>query len=97
MISKSDTMFSRVLVDKGLVSPATIQPYLDEAAKSKEGLMSLLLKRNVLSEDVLLKNLSECLKIPFLGLNELIPEAGVVEKIPLKIAEYYKIRAATHR
>jgi type II secretory ATPase GspE/PulE/Tfp pilus assembly ATPase PilB-like protein len=89
VISKSDTMFSRVLVDKGLVSPAVIQPYLDEAAKSKEGLMGLLLKRNVLSEDVLLKNLSECLKVPFLGLNELVSEPAVVEKIPLKIAEYY--------
>ncbi len=79
-----------MLLDKGLVSPAMIQPYLDEAAKSKEGLLSLLLKRNILSEETLLKNLSECLKVPFLGLNELIPEAGVVEKIPLKIAEYYK-------
>ncbi len=90
MLSKTDTVFSRALVDKGLVSPAVIQPYLDEASKSKEGLMTLLLKRNVLTEEVLLKNLSECLKMPFLGLNELISDPAVVEKIPLKVAEYYK-------
>jgi type II secretory ATPase GspE/PulE/Tfp pilus assembly ATPase PilB-like protein len=89
VISKTDTIFSRTLIDKGLVSPAVIQPYLDEAAKSKEGLMPLLLKRNVLSEEVLLSNLSECLKMPFLDQNRLVCEAGVTEKIPLKIAEYY--------
>ena len=90
MLSKSDTSFSKLLIDKGLVSPAIIQPFLDEAAKSKEGLMPVLLKRNVLTEDELLKNLSECLKVPFLGLNELVSEPGLTEKIPLKVAEYYK-------
>lgn len=90
MISKADTLFSRVLVDKGLVSSEVIQPFLDEAAKSKDGLMGLLLKRNVLAEEVLLKNLSECLKVPYLGLNELVCESGLIEKIPLKVAEYYK-------
>ena len=90
MISKSDTLFSRLLLDKGLVSPAVIQPFLDEAAKSKEGLMPVLLKRNVLTEEVLLSNLSECLKVPYLGLNELVSEPGLTEKIPLKVAEYYK-------
>ncbi len=90
MISKADTTFSRALVDKGLVSPAALQPYLDEAAKSKEGLMHLLLKRKVLEEEVLLTNLSEVLKVPFVGLNALTCEPGVIEKIPLKVAEYYK-------
>ena len=90
MISKADTLFSRALVDKGLLGPAAIQPYLDEAAKTKEGLMGLLLKRNVLPEEVLLENLSECLKLPLMGLNELVPEPAAVQKIPLKVAEYYK-------
>jgi len=90
VLSKSDTSFSRLLIDKGLVSPAVLQPFLEEAAKAKEGLMPVLLKRNVLSEEALLKNLSECMKVPFVGLNELVSEPGMTEKIPLKVAEYYK-------
>ena len=77
-------------MDRGLVSPAVIQPYLDEAVKSKEALLTLLLKRGALPEDVLLKNLSECSKIPFQELTQLDPDAAIAEKIPMKIAEYYK-------
>ena len=90
MLSKTDTLFSRVLVDKGLISPAVIQPYLDEAAKSKETLLALLLKRAALEEDVLLMSLSECAKIPFRELNQFKMDPAVAEKIPMKIAEYYK-------
>src|SRR3989338_6845010 len=90
MLSKTDTQFSRLLVDRGLVSPAVIKPYLDEAAKSKEALLTLLLKRGMLPEDVLLKNLSECSKIPFQELTQLDPAAAIAEKVPMKIAEYYK-------
>ena len=78
MISKTDTLFSRMLVDKGLMSPAAIQPYLDEAAKSKEGLMALLTKRAALPEEVLLKNLSECMKVPFVELNQLLTQKEVI-------------------
>ena len=91
MLSKTDAMFSKTLVEKGLVSAEALKPYVDEASKSKEGLLPVLLKAGAFSEDELLKNLSECLKIPFATLHQLQTEAAVIEKVPLKTAEYYKM------
>ena len=91
MLSKTDTLFSKSLVEKGLITAAALQPYLEEASKAKEGLMPVLLKNGAFTEDELLKNLSECLKIPFAELYQLQTDASVVERVPLKIAEYYKM------
>jgi type II secretory ATPase GspE/PulE/Tfp pilus assembly ATPase PilB-like protein len=91
MLSKSDTLFSKTLVDKGLISAETLRPYLDEASKSKENLLSLLLKKGDFSEENLLRSISEALKIPFVEQYQLKSDPSVVEKVPLKIAEYYKI------
>ncbi len=78
-------------MDKGLISREALQPYLDEASKSKENLLSLLLKKSDFSEDDLLKNIAEALKIPFAEQYQLQSDPLVIEKVPLKIAEYYKI------
>ncbi len=91
MLSKTDTLFSKTLMDKGLISSQALQPYLDEASKSKENLLTLLLKKGVLSEEDLLRNISESLKIPFAEQYQLHSDPAVIEKVPLKIAEYYKI------
>ena len=91
MINKVETLLSKQLIEKGLIKEADMSPLVESAAKSKEGLYQLLLKNNVAPEDVLLKNLAEILKIPFIELQELSPDAAAVEKVPLKIAEYYKM------
>ncbi len=91
MLSKTDTLFSKALVDKGVVSAQEMQPFLDEASRSKENLLSVLLKKSGVSEETLLKSISESLHIPFVEQNQLVPEPAAVEKVPLKIAEYYKI------
>ena len=91
MISKAEGLLARVLEGKGLLSSELAQNLADEAAKSKGNFYSLLLQRGVLSEEILLKNLSELLKVPFVNLNEFSPEKTAIEKVPLKIAEYYKI------
>ncbi len=91
MLSRTDTLFSKALVDKGVVSAAEMQPYLDEASRSKENLLSVLLKKSGVSEETLLKSIAESLRLPFAELNQLASEPAAVEKVPLKIAEYYKI------
>ena len=91
MISKTDTLFSKTLIDKGLISAVALQPYLEEASKSKENLLSVLLKKSGFSEEELLRSISESLKIPFAEQVQLQCDPAVAQKVPLKIAEYYKI------
>ncbi len=91
MLTKVDTQFTKVLVDKGLMTQEALQIVLDEAAKSKESLGALLLKKNLVSETELLKILSDTFKIPFVEQYDMTPQPGVLDKVPLKIAEYYKI------
>ena len=91
MITKEDTLLSKHLLDKKLVKPEDLEPLVSEASKSKETLFALLLKKQTLPEEVLLKSMAEAMRVPFMTDAQLKPEAGVVEKVPLKIAEYYKI------
>ena len=91
MITKEDTLLSKHLLDKKLVKPEDLEPLVSEASKSKDTLFALLLKKQTLPEEVLLKSMAEAMRVPFMTDAQLKPEAGVVEKVPLKIAEYYKI------
>ncbi len=91
MLTKTDTHLTKILVDKGLISAEALQSVLDEVSRSKEGLVALLVKKNLVPEADLLKNISESLKIPFVEQYDLTPQPGVIDKVPLKIAEYYKI------
>lgn len=91
MITKTDTLLSKNLVDKNVMSEQSLQLFLDEAAKSKESLFALLLKKGALSEEKLLQNLSDVMKVPLVDLASMKPDAVLIEKVPLKIAEYYKM------
>jgi type II secretory ATPase GspE/PulE/Tfp pilus assembly ATPase PilB-like protein len=90
MITKTDTALTKVLLDKKLVDPVALEPIAAEAVKSKDSLYAILSKRAIVGEDMLLKSLAEAMQVPLLTDAELKAEPGVTEKIPLKIAEYYK-------
>jgi type II secretory ATPase GspE/PulE/Tfp pilus assembly ATPase PilB-like protein len=91
MITKSDTLLSKRLIEKKLVAPEALEAVVQEAAKSKESLFALLGKKGVLAEDELLRNLSEATKTPLLEAEALKADPAVVAKVPLKIAEYYRM------
>lgn len=91
MISKIDQQIAKALTDKGIATEALLQPYLDEVAKSRDSLFAVLLKKNVFTEDELLKCAADALKVQFVDLAKAQPDPAVVEKIPLKVAEYYKL------
>jgi len=90
MISKTDTQLSKALIDKRLVDAEAVLPLLDETSKSKESLFSLLVKKGLVTEDNLLKTASDVFQMPLIAADGLASEAGVTEKVPLKIAEFYK-------
>lgn len=91
MITKTDTQLSKLLIEKQLIGAEAIMPFLDESSKHKEGLYAILLKKNAVPEEGLLKTLSEVLQVPVLDPGALKPEPAAIEKVPLKFAEYYKI------
>ncbi len=91
MISKTDTLLSKAVVEKGLATEGEVQPLLEEASKSKDSFFNLLLKSGVVSEEGLLKCLSELIRVPLVDLAGVKVDPVVLEKVPLKIAEYYKI------
>lgn len=91
MITKIETQLSKALVDKKIVSSEKMQPLLDEASKTREGFFTLLVKSGVASEEELLRNLAELMRVPFLDSVALKPDPTVAEKIPLKVVEYYKM------
>ncbi len=91
MLSKIDTLLSKAILEKGMLSQEVLTPLIDEAQASKESLFAALLKKNILTEEVLLKSVSDLIRIPVLDLPHLKPEAGATEKVPLKVAEYYRM------
>ena len=91
MTSRIDTLLANALTEKGLMKSSLVDSYLEEAAKQKEGLYSLILKKGIVSEEELLKIVSEVFRFPMADLASLKVEPAVLKKVPLKIAEYYKI------
>ena len=91
MASKVDNLLFKALIEKRLMSEDRLQPYLDEANGSKESLYQVLYKKAVVPEEELLLNLSEILKLPVVDILAAPRQTAVIEKVPLKIAEYYKM------
>ncbi len=91
MITKIDSALSDLLVEKGILSGEQIKPLLEEASKSKENLFALIQKSGFVTEDVLLKYTSVLVGTSLIDLAAAQVEQAAVDKLPLKVAEYYKI------
>src|SRR3989338_1273059 len=88
---RSDAALAKTIIQRGDLTEAALQAYLTEAAGSKEGLYPILLKKGALDEERLLKALAESQKLKIIELHNLKPDPAAVEKVPLKIAEYYRV------
>ena len=95
MSKKTDQILAQALVEKSLVSQEQVETFLLEAEGSGEGLQSVLLKKGALSEKEILTILAGKLRIPYVQLKELSVEKAVLDKIPVKIASYYKFMPLT--
>ena len=91
MITKIDIALSEALVEKGILTDSQVEPFAQEASKSKESLFTLLLKNGLITEEALLKCASEVIRTPLIDLSGMKVDPAVIEKIPLKIVEYYKM------
>ncbi len=90
MIKKSDAILSEALVEKGLISKEALDQCVKEAAASGQGLVQVLVKRGISGEREILSLLAERSKLTYLELEGISVEKALLDKIPLKIASYYR-------
>jgi len=90
MPKKYDLQLAEALVEKNLIERKTLDEALKETDDSGHDLKQILLKRGLFSEGDLLNVLADKLKLSCVDLNDLIIEKGVIDRVPLKIASYYK-------
>jgi type II secretory ATPase GspE/PulE/Tfp pilus assembly ATPase PilB-like protein len=92
MYKKPDKILGEVLVERGTITLQTLEAILQEIEKSaeEEVLTAVLVKRGVISEKEALAILAEKLKLPFMELKDVNIEPSIVEKVPVRIASYYR-------
>lgn len=89
-MTKIDSVLYEALINRGQINRDSLELLIREAEESNLSLSSVLVKRNLIPEQEILNILSETLKLPLLDLNSVSVDKSVLEKVPLKIATYYK-------
>lgn len=90
MSKKSEMLLCEALIEKGLLTKEYLETILKEIDTKNETLASVLTRRGIVSEQELLNILAEKLKLPTLNLRGISIDKSVIEKVPLKVASYYK-------
>lgn len=90
MPKKSDTVLADILIDKALITEAVLEPFLKEVERSGDSLQQVLVKSRLFLEKDILNILADKFKIAYLDLRTLSIEKKVLDKVPVKIASYYK-------
>jgi type IV pilus assembly protein PilB len=80
-----------ILVEKGLVTAEELQQALAEQERTGEFLGSALIKMGRITEAQLLQSLSEQLNIPFIDLKHLAIDPAVIQRVPARLVEHYKV------
>jgi len=90
MPKKIDLILSEGLIEKGLITRETLDPLIKEIDISGDSLQQILVKRQGILEKDILDILAEKLKFVCLNLKEASIDKSVFDKVPLKVASYYK-------
>jgi type II secretory ATPase GspE/PulE/Tfp pilus assembly ATPase PilB-like protein len=89
-MTKLDSILFETLIDRGIVSKETLEPLVKQAEATSQSLLSIVVKRNIIPEQEILGILAEELKIPYLDLKSITIDKAIFERVPLKVAYYYK-------
>jgi type II secretory ATPase GspE/PulE/Tfp pilus assembly ATPase PilB-like protein len=90
MVKKSDNILYEALIEKAMISKERLDSCLKEAGVSEQNLAQILVNNGLLSERDILAVLSEKLKLTYLDLKNISIEKSVLDKVPIKVASYYK-------
>jgi len=80
-----------ILVEKQLVKPEELKLALGQQEKNGESVGSALIKMGTISEAQLLQSFSEQLHIPFKNLKDLTIKQDVIQKVPARFVQHYKV------
>lgn len=89
MTKKIDNILAKALSERKIVPQEVLDKSLEKGLSSGEDLVSILVKEGI-REEQLLQILAEKLNLSFLNLKGAFIEQRAVEKVPIKIASYYK-------
>ncbi|MFH1190679.1 MAG: ATPase, T2SS/T4P/T4SS family [Candidatus Omnitrophota bacterium] len=90
MTKKIDLQLAESLVAKNLITRENVAELLQEADHANQDLKQILIKHGLFSEKDILDILAEKLKLSCVNLKELTIDKSIINKVPLKIASYYK-------
>ena len=90
MPKKIDILLSESLVEKGIIDKNATAALLKEADTLGISLQQFLLNRQLVTEKDILDILAEKLNLGRINLKESPVEKSVIDKIPVKVATYYK-------
>jgi len=90
MLKKQDLILYEALIERGLISKDALEPFIKEVETSDAGLSQILVKGGLFPEKELLTVWADKLKLSIISLKGLAIEKVVIDKIPVKIASYYR-------
>jgi general secretion pathway protein E/type IV pilus assembly protein PilB len=90
MLNKTDQLLANALVEKRLVSKEISDSLLQEAAKSDQPFIALLVSRDIILQEDALRVLADILEMEYADLDSISVSRQVLDKVPVKIASYYK-------
>lgn len=90
MAKNSDKILAEELVKSGLLPQETAEKLLTDLQSSTEPIHVYLIRKNILPERQVLEKLAAVHHITFVDLKSIAVDKGVVEKIPVRFATYFK-------
>lgn len=91
MIKQADKLLAEGLVKKGFLSQPAVDKYLQEIQSSGEMLRHFLIRHGYLQEKQILDVLAAAYQLSVIDLRQVTIEKNVIDKIPVRLASYYKI------
>ncbi len=89
-MTKVDYILYDTLITQGRLDKNYLEKLVKESEKTSQTLASILIKRNIVPEYDVLNILSQKLSLPYVDLKSITIDKTVIERIPLKVAYYYK-------
>ncbi|OGX21858.1 MAG: hypothetical protein A3K54_01315 [Omnitrophica WOR_2 bacterium RBG_13_44_8] len=89
-MTKLDTLLSEALLDQGKLDKERLDSLVREAQEAQESLAAVLMRHKIFPEADILKILAEKLNLRYLDLKGVSIEKAVLDRVPLKIATYYR-------
>lgn len=91
MAEPEEKILEEELVEQGLITPEQLKEAKEEKSKTGLALRKILVKRDMIKEEAMVKFLSEKLNIPYVTLSNYIIDQAMIELVPEEMARRYQV------